>query len=62
MQWVWLGGIIILTKSQFIEGNLMSEEKQEINYGPLTGLIGQWKGDRGIDIAPEPDGTERSPF
>ena len=40
----------------------MSEEKQEINYGPLTGLIGQWKGDRGIDIAPEPDGTERSPF
>ncbi|MCG8314674.1 MAG: heme-binding beta-barrel domain-containing protein [Pseudomonadales bacterium] len=36
--------------------------EKEINYGPLTGLIGTWKGDRGIDIAPEPDGTERSPY
>ncbi|MCG8316770.1 MAG: heme-binding beta-barrel domain-containing protein [Pseudomonadales bacterium] len=34
----------------------------EINYGPLAGLVGTWKGDRGIDIAPEPDGTERSPY
>lgn len=33
-----------------------------INYGPLQGLIGSWKGDRGIDVAPEPDGTERSPY
>lgn len=39
----------------------MSEEN-EINYGPLTGLIGKWQGDKGIDVAPEPDGTERSPF
>jgi len=34
----------------------------EIDYGPLTGLIGTWKGDRGIDIAPEPDGTEENPY
>ncbi len=34
----------------------------EVNYGPLTGLIGSWKGDRGIDVAPEKDGTERSPY
>ena len=33
-----------------------------VNYGPLAGLIGTWKGERGIDVAPEPDGTERSPF
>jgi hypothetical protein len=34
----------------------------DINYGPLTGLIGVWKGDKGIDIAPEPDGTENNPY
>lgn len=39
----------------------MSEEN-EFNYGPLTGLIGEWKGDRGIDVSPEPDDIERNPF
>ncbi len=39
----------------------MSEQK-EINYGPLLGLVGEWKGDRGIDVAPEPDDTERNPY
>ncbi|HED12376.1 MAG TPA: DUF1794 domain-containing protein [Gammaproteobacteria bacterium] len=31
-------------------------------YGPLQGLIGTWKGDKGLDIAPEPDGTENNPY
>ena len=39
----------------------MSEQKV-LDFGPLAGLIGEWKGDRGIDIAPEPDDTERSPY
>lgn len=39
----------------------MSDEKT-VNYGPLAGLIGEWKGDRGIDVAPEPDDIERNPF
>ncbi|MEM8594371.1 MAG: heme-binding beta-barrel domain-containing protein [Pseudomonadota bacterium] len=34
----------------------------EINYGPLTGLIGEWAGDKGIDVSPLPDDTERNPF
>ncbi len=34
----------------------------DINYGPLNKLIGVWKGDKGIDIAPEPDGTENNPY
>ncbi|MHC5211678.1 MAG: heme-binding beta-barrel domain-containing protein [Planctomycetota bacterium] len=34
----------------------------DIDYGPLAGLIGTWKGDQGIDVAPEPDGTEESPY
>lgn len=25
-------------------------------FGPLAALIGEWKGDKGMDIAPEPDG------
>ncbi|MEE8379854.1 MAG: heme-binding beta-barrel domain-containing protein [Gammaproteobacteria bacterium] len=34
----------------------------DINYGPLNRLIGVWKGDKGTDIAPEPDGTENNPY
>lgn len=34
----------------------------EINYGPLEQLIGTWKGDKGTDIAPEPDGEENNPY
>lgn len=34
----------------------------EVNYGPLSNLIGLWKGDKGIDIAPEPDGQEENPY
>ncbi len=33
-----------------------------INYGPLAVLIGVWKGDKGVDRAPEPDGEERNPY
>lgn len=35
---------------------------EKVNYGPLTGLIGVWHGDKGHDISPEPDGTENSPY
>ncbi|ROR32372.1 heme-binding beta-barrel domain-containing protein [Inmirania thermothiophila] len=34
----------------------------EIDYGPLAGLIGTWKGEEGLDVAPEPDGQEENPF
>ncbi len=34
----------------------------EIDYGPLTGLIGTWNGDKGLDVAPEPDGPAESPY
>ena len=33
-----------------------------VDYGPLSKLIGVWKGDKGMDIAPEPDGTEENPY
>ncbi len=33
-----------------------------IDYGPLAGLIGTWAGDEGMDVSPEPDGTERNPY
>ncbi len=35
---------------------------KNMNYGPLTQLIGTWTGDKGTDIAPEPDGTETNPY
>ena len=34
----------------------------QINYGPLESLIGTWEGDKGMDISPEPDGTEENPY
>jgi len=34
----------------------------EIDYGPLTALIGTWKGDQGLDVSPEPDGTEKNAY
>jgi hypothetical protein len=34
----------------------------DIDYGPLAALVGTWQGDKGIDISPEPDGTEESPY
>ena len=33
-----------------------------VNYGPLAALIGTWRGDKGVDRAPEPDGEERNPY
>ncbi len=34
----------------------------KVDFGPLTELIGTWKGDKGSDLAPEPDGSETSPY
>jgi len=34
----------------------------DINYGPLQHLIGVWKGDSGMDIAPDPLGDEENPY
>ena len=33
-----------------------------INYGPLAALVGIWKGDKGVDRAPVPEGDERNPY
>ena len=38
------------------------KEELKVDYGPLTGLIGVWEGNKGMDIAPEPDGTEENPY
>lgn len=34
----------------------------EIDYGPLDALAGTWAGDKGKDVAPEPDGKEENPY
>ncbi len=34
----------------------------DVNYGPLAELIGTWEGDNGMDISPEPNGSEDSPY
>ncbi len=37
-------------------------QAETVDYGPLTDLIGVWRGDKGVDVAPEPDGAETSPY
>ncbi len=37
-------------------------ETHDIELGPLKDLIGVWQGDVGIDIAPEPEGTETNHY
>jgi len=37
-------------------------EITEVDYGPLTKLLGIWEGDKGLDVAPEPDGSEENPY
>ena len=32
------------------------------DYGPLRALIGTWRGDRGVDISPEPDGSDENAY
>ena len=34
----------------------------DVDYGPLTELIGSWGGDKGRDVAPEPEGSAESPY
>ncbi len=34
----------------------------DVDYGPLEKLIGRWEGDKGMDVSPEPDGTEENPY
>lgn len=38
------------------------ESSAEVDYGPLAELIGTWTGDKGADVAPEPDGPATSPY
>ncbi len=42
-----------MNESTIIEG---------VSYGPLAALVGTWKGAKGMDISPEPDGREENPF
>ncbi|MEZ0185870.1 MAG: heme-binding beta-barrel domain-containing protein [Candidatus Reddybacter sp.] len=40
----------------------MSDNGNEIDYGPLQPLIGHWEGKKGTDLAPEPDGGKSTPY
>jgi len=42
-----------MNETNFIDG---------VNYGPLASLAGRWEGDKGKDLAPEPDGEQETPY
>ena len=33
-----------------------------VDYGPLANMVGVWKGDKGLDVAPKVQGEEKSPY
>lgn len=33
-----------------------------VDYGPLHQLIGSWRGEKGLDVAPEPDGEDKHAY
>ena len=37
-------------------------KSENVDYGPLAALIGVWEGNKGVDIAPEPNGEETNPY
>ena len=37
-------------------------KSENVDYGPLAELIGVWEGNKGVDIAPEPNGKETNPY
>ncbi len=40
----------------------MSTVINGVDYGPLHQLIGSWRGDKGLDLAPEPDGEDKHAY
>jgi hypothetical protein len=40
----------------------MADNNDKEFFGPLYPLIGVWQGDNGMDVSPEPDGEEMSPY
>ena len=40
----------------------MSTSINGVDYGPLFQLLGQWWGDRGLNLSPEPDGEDKNAY
>ena len=40
----------------------MSTVIDGVDYGPLHQLIGTWRGEKGLDVAPEPDGEDKHAY
>lgn len=37
-------------------------EKTDLDLGPLAGLVGTWRGDKGVDVSAEPEGQDEDPY
>ena len=40
----------------------VNTEIDGVDYGPLACLVGDWEGDGGMDVSPESDGQEQTPY
>jgi hypothetical protein len=45
-----------------LKENLVSTAINGVDYGPLHQLIGTWRGEKGLDMAPEPDGEDKHAY
>lgn len=54
--------VVLMVLDTFLKPETGMSTEDVMDYGPLTGLIGAWEGERGLDLAPEPDGDEATPY
>ncbi len=45
-----------------MEDTMSSTIIDGVNYGPLAALVGNWSGDKGLDIAPDDPGKAEEPY
>ncbi len=41
---------------------MIADGTNSVDYGPLETLIGTWEGNKGLDVSPEEEGDEKSPY
>ena len=54
----WAGGQPTLEVTKMQSNN----PTDKVDYGPLAALVGTWRGDKGMDVSPEPGGAENNPY
>ena len=53
---------VLISAFIMVNKDIKMPDEKKIDFGPLKNLIGTWEGDKGLDISPEPEGTEERKY